>query len=360
MIIGKSIYQGDEFRIYDKLSDNPEYDGERTQALTEIQSNIQSWYRSGARIFEREAIEGLMKQLRALDGEAGTVSIRGLDGREVEFVVETGSTIPIGPKHEYIVESPFIYYFTFQSLTTITDMSVPRIAYCSLRIYHYVSLRDKLTHEIINEVPEKLVDVDECEAHFMAVMKSLEASHQLKLLHAIVKAANASAPIRQIVAFACGNISWDLMEGQVRSASQHALILSLQRLLGNQVQCFAQDPEYTEADMAVLVKHGITILNNPEAFLKVDTSTLVISCSAEVPVKQVTLELTRPAIMFWDRMKEADPKYLWADADSPRTLELLQSSYDEYDCVADQERFGQAVLYVKRATAEKDVDIQRS
>lgn len=172
-----------------------------------------------------------------------------------------------------------------------------------------MSLRDKLTHEIVNEVPEK--PVDECEAHLMSAMKSLEASDDWKWLHPIVKAANDLAPIRQIVAFACGNISWDLIEAQVRSSSQHALILSLQRLLGNRVQCFAQDPAYTEADMAVLVKHGITILNNPEAFLKVDTSTLVISCAPDAPVKQVTLELTRPAIMFWDRMKEADPKYLW-------------------------------------------------
>lgn len=102
MVIGKIVDQGEESTIHNKLSD-PEYEAERTRALTKIQSNIQSWYRSGARIFEREAIEELMKQLRALEGEAGTVFIRGLDGREVEFAVETGSTIPAGPNHEYIM-----------------------------------------------------------------------------------------------------------------------------------------------------------------------------------------------------------------------------------------------------------------
>jgi hypothetical protein len=58
--------------------------------------------------------------------------------------------------------------------------------------------------------------------------------------------------------------------------------------------------------LLILRENGITVLDDPEGFLEVDDSTLVISCAAQVPVKQITLDLARPAAMIWDRIKGHD------------------------------------------------------
>ena len=106
-------------------------------------------------------------------------------------------------------------------------------------------------------------------------------------------------------------------------AYQHALILTMRDILENRpgqsseqaenIQCFAQDPLYTEADDAALGNAGITVLRDPRAFLEVDDQTLVISFAPNVPVRQIIADIARPAIMIWDRvMSEAEALAFWA------------------------------------------------
>jgi hypothetical protein len=71
-----------------------------------------------------------------------------------------------------------------------------------------------------------------------------------------------------------------------------------------------QDPSYTKVDQAVLSKHGITILGDPKGILEVDDSTAVLSCSPDIPVKQIVSDLANPAIMMVDRVLDHDPSGL--------------------------------------------------
>src|SRR2546423_296171 len=47
-------------------------------------------------------------------------------------------------------EEPFIDYSAIQHLTTTHGVVVARIAYCSLRVHHYMTMRDKFTKEPID------------------------------------------------------------------------------------------------------------------------------------------------------------------------------------------------------------------
>jgi hypothetical protein len=69
------------------------------------------------------------------------------------------------------------------------------------------------------------------------------------------------------------------------------------------IKCYAQDPAYTATDKSLLEQAGVTILNDPEAFLEVDESTVVLSVSPSVCVRQIISEIARPAIMIWDPIK---------------------------------------------------------
>ena len=99
-----------------------------------------------------------------------------------------------------------------------------------------------------------------------------------------------------------------------RSSFQHALLLTLRDILGekmansnNEILCYAQDPAYTTTDEAILEEHGITVLDDPKAFLEVDGSTVVFSCAPNVPVKQIIADIARPAIVIWHRISETGP-----------------------------------------------------
>ena len=78
----------------------------------------------------------------------------------------------------------------------------------------------------------------------------------------------------------------------------------------DRIICYAQDPAYTETYKSVLEGSGITVLDDPKAFLEVDDSTVVISCAAELPVKQIISDLAQPAIMIWDGIYDDEPEII--------------------------------------------------
>lgn len=115
--------------------------------------------------------------------------------------------------------------------------------------------------------------------------------------------------VQKIVAFACFNMSD--CEVEERSAVQHALILTLRYFFAKHqhvalggIRCFAQDPLYEDLDREVLKESGVSVLDNPRAFLEVDETSVVFCLSAETAVRQVVTDITRPALLIWNRVEE--------------------------------------------------------
>ena len=134
-----------------------------------------------------------------------------------------------------------------------------------------------------------------------------EASSAGQQLQSTLKSI-AIPDVRKIVAFACFNMSDRIMAE--RSACQHALILILKEFFAKQqnpagnILCFAQDPLYEDVDRQILADAGVTVLENPRAFLEVDDTTLVFSLSPETPVRQIVADLARSAVMIWNKVAE--------------------------------------------------------
>jgi hypothetical protein len=151
---------------------------------------------------------------------------------------------------------------------------------------------------------------EKVEKLFQRSVLSWEATETCRQLRSTLASTNLPFEVRKVVGFACGPISSTPGDPLTcRSLFQHALILTisdvLRQKMGNSdsIMCYAQDPAYTDVDKSVLSGAGITVLDNPEAFLIVDESTAVFSCAPNVPVKQIVSDLTQPAIMIWDRIK---------------------------------------------------------
>jgi hypothetical protein len=154
-----------------------------------------------------------------------------------------------------------------------------------------------------------------------------------------------------------------------RSAFQHRLLLTVRNTLRDttwcpdEVRCYAQDPAYTDVDKSVITKAGIAILENPEAFLELDDSTVVVSCSPDVPVRQLVSELARPVIMIWGRVTGDIDEYNaipqptndgCTDPESPRLTRMIKDFYDAYEFPDDREHFGDIAIYVRRADVSQN------
>lgn len=101
-------------------------------------------------------------------------------------------------------------------------------------------------------------------------------------------------------------------EGRGRTCMQHALVLSLARLLetrtGVKVECLVQDPGYTSRCKEALAAKGIKVAEPETGFLLVDDATLVFSVSPNVPVRQIIADLARPAAMIWHPVEDEEKR----------------------------------------------------
>ena len=179
--------------------------------------------------------------------------------------------------------------------------------FCSLQIHYYMDLRNKVSKELIHTPVEPLKNVEE---FFQSIRTIWEASEPCKRLRSIL-GSKSGHTVHKIVAFACGSMAYSCSHqdrSARRTAYQHALLLTLQDIFSSQnpIKCFAQDPIYTEVDEYILKRHEIAVVDDPKAFLEVDTSTIVFTVAPNLPVKQIVTDLTKPVAMIWNKITEKD------------------------------------------------------
>ncbi|KAH8705763.1 hypothetical protein BGW36DRAFT_435749 [Talaromyces proteolyticus] len=266
-------------------------------------------------------------------------------------------------------QTPHIHYVSFQNLTLPNRL--PRnhdLLYCNVRIYHRRVLRSITRKEFpANNQIRSLSDSREIFANNSQTWYSSSQCEQLK---SILLSITTPANIRKIIAFGLGTIAarWPPCSS-TGSSYQHALILTLQDIfhkkqqkqqgahLSTIISCYSQDPAYTYTDKILLSESGITVLDDPDGFLEIDDSTLVVSCAPNAPVKEIVSDIACPAIMIWNRVKDEDHIisrtvdliYLFrADPDSPRLRKMIMNMYDIIEFPKDMTNFKDIVIYTRK------------
>jgi hypothetical protein len=84
------------------------------------------------------------------------------------------------------------------------------------------------------------------------------------------------------------------------------LLQEKDKKIKDDIACYAEDPAYTSIDKSVLEEYGIRVLDDAGAFLEIDDFSGVLSCAADLWVKQIVIDLARPAILIWDRFTEEE------------------------------------------------------
>jgi hypothetical protein len=301
------------------------------QRQSEIDDEIRALYLSGVPLFTKEQLYAVRQQLKALKGGRGKVLVAGVNGQVAEFAVKTGDILPTNADVERIMYvqthlgpsnlpsgEPRLLYRAIQELTSTpqTTLFAPAIAYCSLHICQISSYRSRRTKQQTVDPKASgpcLSETMMARHDLKAALDEWEKSKQREALIPILRSIDLSS-VKRAVAFACG--SMESRPGRerlaLRATYQHGLLLTICKVLSEEqssggareVSAWAQDPAYCAADGAFLAECGISTLDDPDGFLKVDESTMVLSFAPDAPVKQIVADISRPAAMIWDRVAE--------------------------------------------------------
>jgi hypothetical protein len=92
----------------------------------------------------------------------------------------------------------------------------------------------------------------------------------------------------------------------MRSGMQHSIMItikeSIEEMTEQQIKCYFQDPLYTAVDQWALAQHGCEVLEDPQALLEIDDNCILFSCCPALPLKEITVDFARPAMIVWDRV----------------------------------------------------------
>jgi hypothetical protein len=160
--------------------------------------------------------------------------------------------------------------------------------------------------------------LDEVTTRFDNALSVWDCSKPAEEFRAYLKASEANIPrIKKIVAFGGHSMARSgIAVNPNRFFMQHILILEIRNFLrkaGQQsipIQCYAQDPMYTDTDRDLLGAHGIVVLNSPVGFLEVDNESVVLSHLPNCPVREIVSDICRPAMMIWDAVDCENSAYV--------------------------------------------------
>lgn len=123
--------------------------------------------------------------------------------------------------------------------------------------------------------------------------------------HKLLVASLAPLALTKIVGIAAGSL---LREGEWADAAffQHAAIHAIAQAL--HLKAYCQDPAYAGTEKELLAQLDITILQDPDAFLEVDSSSVVMSICPGVPAKQIIADDQTywPAAMIWNPIQSVE------------------------------------------------------
>ncbi|KAJ7839274.1 hypothetical protein B0H13DRAFT_1650268 [Mycena leptocephala] len=317
---------------------------------------VQVLYNAGVPFFTKEAIQDVKE-----DGTTDDhVFIPALDGNKVEFPVNKGQLVEnytfmwksVPEKQELVIGKPYLGYHTIPNLANGEHHTDDSVVYLPYQLIHETFWRHTETKERVSSFPSPTDEETNLLFHRLKI--EFEASDDFREISSVMKSPAIPSGIRKIVAFACGSPSAG--PGCIPCVMQHILVLALKDMLSGKngnaavIQCLAQDPIHSDMDKQLLGKHGITVLDDPRGFLQLDESSIVISITPNIPVKQIVTDLARPAVIIWSSIS-GDPIYStaqWTDPESPRLLDMTRKEYTKFEFPNYKDSFDPAAIYARK------------
>ena len=280
----------------------------------------------GEPFFTKRALQHIYSQICPQLPKVKQISVVGLNNHPMTWNVETGSIIhshdpryptvvedddeivlPEDPEkpsfttilktHELHMGKPCIGYYPFQRMVEENERAAGahdiELMFHPLRIEHDTGLRRLGTNDF--HQPFQPRPYAEVQRSFLAVQQAWNASKSCEQLTTILRR-ELRRGVNKIVAFDLCSLS---VEKSEVAQYQHAMLATLQQHFG--VECFAQDSSYLSEDRRLLASQNIKMIPDPEGWLKLDDNSVLVTHLPNMPVKAITVDIARPAVIIWNK-----------------------------------------------------------
>ncbi|KAI0977569.1 hypothetical protein F4678DRAFT_477607 [Xylaria arbuscula] len=334
---------------------------ERVAQMNSTVREIKACYEAGAPLFRKGEMRKLGDVIALLEKGASSecnILLKGING--VDYPLELkhlrGDDFPGRDRH--IGGSIWnIGYNPIQHLTVFEDIDFfhPSSAFFSMDVTGCIrTLEDSTPTALLAPSTEELLGAYEQRVH------QFKESKDNEVLRAALQKMRTRHVLDKFVAVALGPLN---LGGQNcdRSLDQHVLVNAIaSALISFNIQCSRdakihfQDPAYTQLDRDVLTSYGYTVVDDPQGFLMLDDNSILVSISPDVPVKQIVVDICRPAIIIWnkenfkDEYTDYSSDYYMTDPSSSRVDKMLKEEYHELEFPFHKSYSGLA-MYVKNS-----------
>jgi hypothetical protein len=169
-------------------------------------------------------------------------------------------------------------------------------------------------------VPRRLLTTNRYDAisNFNSIIRQKwRHSSARQFLHSTLSL-DAIPPVTRLLAFGLGRfLDRDAPEPLNHiSTVQHELLVDIRDTLRQSQGCgirdpLAQDPAYLRTERALLEMKGIQSTTHPiNGFLEADNQSFIVSIDPDVPVKEIILDVCRPAAILWLTSPNRENQYV--------------------------------------------------
>ncbi|KAK5628628.1 hypothetical protein RRF57_004343 [Xylaria bambusicola] len=329
---------------------NPGQSGPVNTTRADYRSSVaKALYDAGVKLYTKNAMRRVAKELKLCEealshgSEKCVAILPGIDGFDHRSTVDLVPPL-LEPPHKLIPGTSMcvILYQAIERLTYDGDDSYlrPTDPYLSMDID--MLTRFTLDEDDKDDEPDKkdlhVSSVDGLCGAFSAIEREWGKSKYYERLQAALDAARPPVILDKVVGVALGSLCTET-NVHYRSIHQHALISAIYSILLQRSEVsapckrYVQDVAYTQRDKDVLSFQGLTILDDPGAFLTLDDSSVLVSIAPVVPVKQIVADTCRPGIIIWTKPVEVK--------------KMLENDYCQLD-FPHHEDIGDVVMYVRK------------
>ncbi|KAJ2969941.1 hypothetical protein NUW58_g9847 [Xylaria curta] len=281
---------------------------ETTARMNSIIHEIRTLYDANTPLFTKDAIRKVGEELErcrkdAVDGRS--VTLQGINGVDYEVLVSLPPIQYTLSEEQHVGGSTWvIMYNSIEHLTTERNVRTfsPNTAYLPMIIA--TCTRRIKPHPEENELHAS--STEELGKAFHEIEQKWKTSEYYDKLQAALATVKTPIVLDKVIGVALGPLIIRTLVNR-RSIIQHALISAIESILLQRGVLsvssgrYVQDPVYTQRDRDVLCSAGFTILDDPQAFLTLDDSSILVSINPDIPVKQIVADICRPSIIIWPR-----------------------------------------------------------
>lgn len=169
----------------------------------------------------------------------------------------------------------------------------------------------------------------------------MENEPTLRATSRILTSIEIPVTLTKVIALALGSL---IVRSRINKERflQHALISAIhstlvhRSILSASSEKYVQDPGYTERDKNLIHSAGLTVLDDPQALLELDESSVLVSVAANIPVADIVADICRPGIIIWDDRARGSLNLPL----NPRVQKMIQNEYTELSFPHHEECFG--------------------